>query len=132
MSSLPRALPPLVYSCSGASSIAQMANFVALTLDRHGLAQMSCIAGVGGDVDALLRVAKSGRDIVALDGCPLHCVTNCLGRHGIKPRVHHTLTEFGVKKRPRCDYDPQEAEEVLELVIAGLPVPPSTVDLDLG
>lgn len=40
---------PLVYSCSGCSSAAQLANHVALQLDRRGVAEMSCIAGVGGD-----------------------------------------------------------------------------------
>ncbi len=45
---------PLVYSCSGCSSAAQLANHVALQLDRRGLAEMSCIAGVGGDVPYLL------------------------------------------------------------------------------
>jgi uncharacterized metal-binding protein len=41
---------PLVYSCSGCSSSAQMANYLAVQLDRQGLAEMSCIAGVGGNV----------------------------------------------------------------------------------
>ena len=41
---------PLIYSCSGCSSAAQLANHVAVRLDRAGVAEMSCIAGVGGDV----------------------------------------------------------------------------------
>ena len=48
---------PLVYSCSGCSSAAQLANHVALQLDRRGVAEMSCIAGVGGDVPHLKRAA---------------------------------------------------------------------------
>jgi uncharacterized metal-binding protein len=70
---------PLVYSCSGCSNVAQLANSLALRLDRACLAEMSCIAGVGGHVPALVNKAKSGRLIVALDGCPLHCVKGCLG-----------------------------------------------------
>ena len=62
---------PIVYSCSGCSSVAQMANYIAICLDRGGHAEMSCIAGVGGDVPSLVRVAKSGRPVVALDGFPL-------------------------------------------------------------
>ena len=41
---------PLVYSCSGCSSAAQMANYLAVQLDRKGVAEMSCIVGVGGNV----------------------------------------------------------------------------------
>ena len=40
---------PLVYSCSGCSSATQMANHIAVKLDRQGEAEMSCIAGVGGN-----------------------------------------------------------------------------------
>jgi uncharacterized metal-binding protein len=40
---------PLVYSCSGCSSAAQMANYLAIQMDRKNLAEMSCIAGVGGN-----------------------------------------------------------------------------------
>ena len=46
---------PLVYSCSGASSAAQTCNHLAVKLDRAGAAEMSCIAGVGGDVKPLVR-----------------------------------------------------------------------------
>ena len=52
---------PLVYSCSGCSSAAQMANQLAIRLDREGLAEMSCIAGVGGGVPGLVKTARSGR-----------------------------------------------------------------------
>ena len=90
---------PLVYSCSGCSSAAQLANHVAVRLDREGVAEMSCIAGVGGDVPKLVKLARSGRPIIALDGCPLVCVKSSLARHGITPARHFQLHEYGVKKR---------------------------------
>src|SRR5574338_6585 len=90
---------PLVYSCSGCSSAAQMANYVAICLDRSQHAEMSCIAGVGGDVPSLVRLARSGRPIIAIDGCPLHCARHCLARHAVQPAMHLTLTKVGVKKR---------------------------------
>ncbi|GAB2502917.1 anaerobic/virulence modulator AnvM [Pseudoxanthomonas sangjuensis] len=105
---------PLVYSCSGCSSAAQMANQHALWLDRHGIAEMSCIAGVGGGVEGLVRTARSGRRIIALDGCILHCVKACLGNAGVEPDLHVTLSEFGVKKRKHADFDPEQAQSVYE------------------
>lgn len=60
-----------MYSCSGCSSAAQMTNWLAIRLDRSGSAEMSCIAGVGGDVPSLVRTATSGRPVIALDGCVL-------------------------------------------------------------
>ncbi|MFV3367582.1 putative zinc-binding protein [Pseudomonas sp. NY15435] len=105
---------PLVYSCSGCSNLAQLANDLALRLDRDGLAEMSCIAGVGGDVPALVKKACSGRRIIALDGCHLHCVQNCLARHGVKARHEITLTEYGLKKRYGQDAPVQDFEMLYE------------------
>ncbi len=111
---------PLVYSCSGCSSAAQMANHVAVRLDRSGVAEMSCIAGIGGDVPSLLKTAHSGRPIVALDGCALVCVKSSLARHGITPERHYQLQQYGVKKRQHEDFDLQQAGLVLERVNADL------------
>jgi uncharacterized metal-binding protein len=107
---------PLVYSCSGCTSAAQLANAVALKLDRAGLAEMSCIAGVGGDVPSLLGTARSGRPIVALDGCALACVTNSLARHGLAPALHFDLSEQGVRKHQHVDFDPVQAQRVFRSV----------------
>jgi uncharacterized metal-binding protein len=62
---------PLIYSCSGCSSAGQLANALALRMDRAAVVEMSCIPGLGGDMPALVRVAKSGRPLIVLDGCPL-------------------------------------------------------------
>ncbi|MEX2380912.1 MAG: putative zinc-binding protein [Opitutales bacterium] len=104
---------PLVYSCSGASSAAQMTNRIAVKLDRMGIAEMSCIAGVGGDVTPLVKVAKSRRPIVAVDGCPLKCAVRILKRHGLQPDKHYESSEMGVKKIMHEDFDTQEAEGII-------------------
>jgi uncharacterized metal-binding protein len=109
---------PIVYSCSGCSSAAQLANAVALKLDRADIAEMSCIAGIGGDVPALLRTARSGRPLVALDGCALACVKNTLARHELQPRLHVLLSEQGVRKRHHTDFDPVQAQRVFANVSA--------------
>ncbi len=115
---------PLVYSCSGCSSAAQLANHVALQLDRRGVAEMSCIAGVGGDVPSLVRLAQSGRPIIALDGCALNCARSCLARQGVAPERHYQLQQYGVKKRTHEDFDPAQAAEVLARVESDLRAEP--------
>lgn len=112
----PATLRPLVYSCSGCSSAAQLANHVAVRLDRSGVAEMSCIAGVGGDVPSLLKTARSGRPIIALDGCALVCVKSSLARHGITPKLHYQLQHYGVKKRQHEDFDVQQAASILDRI----------------
>lgn len=108
---------PLVYSCSGCSSAAQMANYIAVKLDRRDEAEMSCIAGVGGDVGPLVRTARSGRPILALDGCALQCVKNSLAQRGVEPTRHVLLREYGVRKHYRSDFDIAEADRVLEQTV---------------
>jgi len=71
-------------------------------------------------VPKLVRVAKSGRRIVAIDGCALACVRNCLARHGVEPSEYHLLSDHGVRKRYRTDYDPEDAGRVLEELSASL------------
>ncbi|NUC71301.1 putative zinc-binding protein [Haloterrigena sp. SYSU A558-1] len=103
---------PLVYSCSGCSSAAQLANDLAISLDRDGVAEMSCIAGVGGGVAPLVDTATSGRPIVAIDGCPLECTKRCLDRHDVAPDRHYMLAEHGVAKEYHTDYDDEAAERL--------------------
>lgn len=109
---------PLVYSCSGCSNVAQLANTVALRLDRAGLAEMSCIVGVGGGVARLVDKARSGRRIIALDGCPLQCVQACLRLQGLTADVHVILSQLGLRKRFGVDCGEPEMELVFSRVIA--------------
>ncbi len=111
---MPHSSLPLVYSCSGCSNVAQLANTLAVRLDRTGLAEMSCIAGVGGGVQALVSKAKSGRPILAIDGCPLHCVSACLAQHGIGADVHVTLSSYGLRKRYGQSCDEEQADGLFE------------------
>lgn len=107
---------PLVYSCSGCSSAAQMANYLALRLDRHGMAEMSCIVGVGGNVKKLVKTAKSGRKIIVIDGCPLACSRACLSQHLLKADLYFELTAMGVSKKNHTDFDKQQADELLQII----------------
>jgi uncharacterized metal-binding protein len=110
----------LVYSCSGCSSAAQMANRIAVNIDRKGIAEMSCIAGVGGGVKALVSKAKSVGIIIGIDGCRLHCVKHCLKKVGLSCTVHYDLSNLGVLKEFHRDFDQAEAERVEKNIIADI------------
>ena len=108
---------PLVYSCSGCSNIAQLANQLAVYFDRKQIAEMSCIAGVGGGVKKLVNIAKSGRKIIALDGCHLHCVKHSLASQKVNADHHFTLSEFGLKKRYHESCESNEFEDIKDKII---------------
>ena len=107
---------PLVYSCSGCSSVAQLANQCAVRLDREQLAEMSCISGVGGGVPALTQLACSGRPILAIDGCALACVKACLTQVGIVPDTHLVLNQMGARKRYHADCGEGEVAMIWQVV----------------
>jgi uncharacterized metal-binding protein len=111
---------PLIYSCSGCSNIAQLANQLAIELDRENLAEMSCIAGVGGGVKKLVKLAQSGRPIIALDGCALHCVKHCLAQQGVDATLHFTLSDFGLKKHYKTDFQQNELRLAKKNVLQSL------------
>lgn len=107
----------LVYSCSGCSNIAQLANDVAVRMDREEIAEMSCIAGVGGNVKPLVSKAQSGRKIIAIDGCVLQCAKSCLNNVGVEPDVHYVLTDYDLKKEFHKDYNIETTNEIFELIV---------------
>jgi len=80
-------------------------------MDRAEIAEMSCIAGLGGNVKPLVNLAKSGRPIVILDGCGMQCGRRTLARHGIEPVLHWDLSRLGVKKKRHADFDRQDAAQ---------------------
>ena len=115
---------PLVYACSGCSNVAQLANDLAVVLDREGSAQMSCIAGVGGKVKQLVKVAQSGRAILAVDGCPLNCVKQTLATVDVVPTWHIELTTLGYKKRDHENCGLDDAYKLLQMVHSDI-LPPT-------
>lgn len=116
-----RRLPAtLVYSCSGSSNVAQLANYVAVRLDRLGIAEMSCIAGVGGDVAALVKKATAGRPVLAIDGCQLGCCEQVLAAKDVEPAHVIRLHDLGLRKRQHVDFDTEEREAVFRRVLEEL------------
>ncbi len=114
---------PLVYSCSGCADVAQVANQVALRLDRDGMAEMSCIAGIGGDVPGIVQLARSGRPIIGLDGCPLACVKSCLTERGLVADHYFRLDDIGLKRHKGRTARASDVKQALTWVAKALRSP---------
>ncbi len=92
---------PIVYACSGCSNLAQMAHNISLNLDGDGIAEMSCISGVVGQVAPIVELAKSGRPIIAIDGCGLGCTKSCLDASGLETTHYYKISDLGFEKRSK-------------------------------
>jgi len=62
----------VVYACSGCSDAGELADRIARQLTREGVAEMSCLAGIGGRVKPLVNRAAAAERILEIDGCPLN------------------------------------------------------------
>jgi len=92
------AAPTLIFSCSGAADVGQIADLAARQLTRDGVGKMFCIVGVGGRVSGIMASTKAAARILAIDGCPLSCVKNCLQQAGIGGFHHLQLADLGMAK----------------------------------
>lgn len=92
---------PIVYSCSGCSNVARIAHDIALNLDSDGIAEMSCVSGVIGNVAPIKDIANSGRTIIAIDGCDLACTKTCLRAAKVALSHYFVITDLGIEKRDK-------------------------------
>jgi uncharacterized metal-binding protein len=92
---------PIVYSCSGCSNVARIAHDIALNLDSDGIAEMSCVSGVIGNVAPIKAIATSGRSIIAIDGCELACTKTCLMKADVDITQYFVITDLGIEKRDK-------------------------------
>ena len=63
---------PVVFACAGCSPVAKLSWEVAKELDRRGVAEMSCLAGVGARRPSFLKQIRD-RPVWVVDGCPISC-----------------------------------------------------------
>lgn len=100
---------PIIYSCSGCSDAGELADRVARELNKRGVGEMSCLAGVGGRVKPLLMKAQRAERIVVIDGCPLNCARHTLQNAGITNFQHIALQNLGHRKG-NCPVTPERVE----------------------
>ena len=88
----------LVYACSGAANVGQVANRAAVDLQQEGFAKMLCLAAIGGNVPSMIELAKAGKQVVGIDGCPVACTQKTMERAQLSLTHHIVVTELGFKK----------------------------------
>lgn len=108
-----RIVLPLIYACSGCSGAGQLANSLALEMDREGHAEMSCTTGVGGGVPAILKLLRSDRKRIVVDGCYMRCAQHCLHAAGVGADLVFNLADQGVEKSRSRDYSEEDFARVV-------------------
>ena len=88
----------IVYPCSGAADVGEMADKVARKISKETDVKMGCLAGVGGNISGFVLSSKEADFIFAIDGCPMECAKKTLLSHGIEKFKHLRITDLGFAK----------------------------------
>ena len=90
--------PKLIFACSGAADVGEIADRAARKLTRAGAGRMFCTAGLGGRISGILKTTEAADGVLAIDGCPLNCVKASLEQAGFTAFQHLQLADLGLEK----------------------------------
>ena len=90
--------PKLIFSCSGAADVGEISDRAARNMSREEAGKMFCLAGIGGRVPGIMKMTGTASKILAIDGCELDCVKNCLQQAGFDNYEHFRVTDLGLEK----------------------------------
>jgi uncharacterized metal-binding protein len=88
----------LIFTCSGASNVGQIANQAAVDLQQEGIGMMLCLAGIGGHISGMIASAKAGKRLVGIDGCPVACTKKTMEHARLSLTDYVVVTELGFEK----------------------------------
>jgi uncharacterized metal-binding protein len=108
--------PRLVLSCSGGSNVGQIANTVAMELDKQGKGQMYCLIGVAAHIGGMVDSAKNASGIIAIDGCQVACAKAALDHLQIPITQHIVVTDLEIKKNHVFEWTDDQLEKVVSAV----------------
>lgn len=107
--------PRLIFACSGAADVGEVADRAARELTKNGVGKMFCLAGVGGRVAGIMNKTGEASDILAIDGCDLDCTKKCLEQAGFTRFKHLRITDLCMEK----GRTPVTEEYIVKVVVKG-------------
>ena len=109
----------LLYACSGAADVGQVADLVARRLDDEEWGGMSCLSGIGADLSGFIESAKEADNII-IDGCPVGCGRKMFETRGL-PFTEIVMTQQGLVKgsSPATSEVVERMAETVKTVVAG-------------
>jgi uncharacterized metal-binding protein len=106
----------LIFCCSGASNVGILSFQAAIRLAQDGFGVFSCIAGIGSRTTPMIRNAKSARERVVIDGCPVGCGRKIMEMNQITVDRYVIVTAVGIDKTHNLDIEDCDIETVVNEV----------------
>ncbi len=105
-----------IVACSGASNVGQIANQAAIDLAKANVGGFFCLAGVGGHIKGMVKLAKDAGLMITIDGCPVQCAAKTLQHADIEPAIQIVVTEFGIEKSHDITPNEEACTRIVEKV----------------
>lgn len=83
-----------IFPCVGASNVGQLSNKIAIELEKQNIGNLMCTVGIGARAPGLMKSAEASDRIIAIDGCPVNCVSKTLELAGFKVDRHIVISEL--------------------------------------
>lgn len=90
--------PKFIFACSGAADVGEISDRAARNISRDGTGKMFCLAGIAGRIPGIVKMTGTASRILAIDGCELDCVKNCLQQAGFDKFEYFRVTDLGMEK----------------------------------
>lgn len=90
--------PRLIFACSGATDVGEIADRAARKITKDGIGKMFCLAGISGRTSGIMETTRAASEVLAIDGCSLACVKKTLEREGFGNFKHLQLADIGLEK----------------------------------
>ena len=88
----------LLYACSGAANVAEIADKAAREMMFSGCGTMFCLAGLGAGIPGMIQTARDADVNLVIDGCPMDCAKKVFEKAGIANFRYIKVTDLGIEK----------------------------------
>ena len=120
----------LIYACSGAADVGEIADQVARRLRAEGFAKMTCLAGIGAGLSGYVQSAKGVDENITIDGCSVACAKKALENIGVTPTAY-ILTDLGLVKGESL-VTKETIKQMSDIIISTKGTPASPVQMGTG
>jgi uncharacterized metal-binding protein len=96
----------LIFSCSGAANVGEIADEACRRLMFDGRGEMYCLNGLGGQLDEFIDKTRAADVVLLVDGCEKECGKAVMERCGIEDVRYVRVIDLGIEKAK-----PKRAEE---------------------
>ncbi|MCA1917693.1 putative zinc-binding protein [Methanospirillum hungatei] len=103
----------LIFPCSGQANTGQISNQAAIQLSDEGYGSFVCTALLASGSESLAERARGVQEVVAIDGCGMHCAKKIVEQAKVPVHQHLVITDLGIEKKSGDrSFSPDEVEAI--------------------